>query len=300
MTSDQTKRLEKLKNVVLNEIKRNPEGIFYDELQNALLHQKVQPKILSQLLVHFHKENFIKAEQFHGKIKINFISEDDSIDPVESHILEILEKAGNMGKYLPEIRREVKSRNVSKVLERLIKQKKVKQIFSLQAGKKRLYMMFNMEPNPVHTGGPWYNEKLEFDYHFVEALRDVVLEILMRNSLNIDGISLAIEKSSVTSVKLSKQHVTILVNALLYDNLVCTIPDPKGSRNSDGSLKLIYYVNPYCIREDSLNRKLIIQPKENFFGNVPCSNCHLRNVCSDKGDITPEKCEYLDCWLYDQ
>ena len=52
-------------------------------------------------------------------------------------------------------------------------------LFYLQASKKKVYMLYNLEPDRSVTGGAWYSEQ-EFESEFVEVLNQQCYKFLVQ------------------------------------------------------------------------------------------------------------------------
>ena len=65
----------------------------------------------------------------------------------------------------------VKSTALNKTLKNLETKKLIKSVTSVNASKKKVYMLFDLEPDRSITGGAWYSGK-EFESEFVEILNE--------------------------------------------------------------------------------------------------------------------------------
>ena len=52
-------------------------------------------------------------------------------------------------------------------------------MFSLQAPKKKVYMLFNLEPDQSVTGGSWYSDQ-DFESEFVDVLNQQCFKFLQQ------------------------------------------------------------------------------------------------------------------------
>lgn len=101
------------------------------------------------------------------------------MDNDERVIYNIIQEGGSSGIWIRDIR--IKSNLVNpqlnKILKSLESRKLVKAVKSVNAGKKKVYMLYNMEPDRSVTGGAWYNDT-DFDFEFVDVLNQQCLRFL--------------------------------------------------------------------------------------------------------------------------
>lgn len=70
---------------------------------------------------------------------------------------------------------------VSKVLHKLNSKGLIKRVTSVQAPKKSVYMLFDLTPDEILTGGVWYSDQ-EFDSELMEVLNQQCLKFLQQKS----------------------------------------------------------------------------------------------------------------------
>lgn len=89
-------------------------------------------------------------------------------DNEERIVYSIIEEGGNKGIWIRDIR--VKSNlmmtQLNKILKNLETRKLIKAVKSVNASKKKVYMLYNMEPDRTITGGAWYQDQ-DFESEFV-------------------------------------------------------------------------------------------------------------------------------------
>ena len=92
----------------------------------------------------------------------------------EKAVYQVIEKAGNKGIWIRDIRTEAGKMNhvqVTKILRTLESKKLIKSINSVQVPKKKVYMLSELTPDESVTGGAWYSDQ-DFESEFVEILND--------------------------------------------------------------------------------------------------------------------------------
>ena len=92
-------------------------------------------------------------------------------DQEEKIVFTIIEKAGNLGSWIRDIRGQsnLGQTQLTKVLKALESRKLIKVVKTVNATKKKVYMLYNLEPDHSVTGGAWYSEQ-DFESEFVEIL----------------------------------------------------------------------------------------------------------------------------------
>jgi hypothetical protein len=92
--------------------------------------------------------------------------------PEDVMVLQHVERGATQGVWVRNIKiaTRLQQTQINKILKRLEGRKLVKPVQSVAFKNRRMYMMFDLEPDKALTGGPWYTEQ-ELDLSFVMALR---------------------------------------------------------------------------------------------------------------------------------
>ena len=92
--------------------------------------------------------------------------------PEDVMVLQHVERGSTQGVWVRNIKiaTRLQQAQINKILKRLEGRKLVKPVQSVAFKNRRMYMMFDLEPDKALTGGPWYTEQ-ELDLSFVMALR---------------------------------------------------------------------------------------------------------------------------------
>lgn len=216
-------------------------------------------------------------------------------DNEEKIVYSIIEEAGNKGIWIRDIRfkSNLMPIQLNKILKSLETKKFIKAVKSVAASKKKVYMLYNLEPDRSVTGGAWYQDQ-DFEAEFVDILNQQCFRFLEQKREQagqwaggpIDARNIAFASSKevwkfisdlgISKVKLSVEDLEMILNTLVYDGKV------EKSLATDGS-KLYRSVQPL------LTSPGLIQ--------VPCGVCPVRKNCCDIGDVTPTKCQYITEWL---
>ena len=99
----------------------------------------------------------------------------------ERLVYQIIEDSGNKGIWIRDIR--IKSNlgqtHIAKIVKTLESKKLIKSVKSVQASKKKVYMLYDVTPDESLTGGAWYSDQ-EFESEFVEVLNQHCYKFLQR------------------------------------------------------------------------------------------------------------------------
>ncbi|KAM7394846.1 hypothetical protein PAMP_021626 [Pampus punctatissimus] len=172
-----------------------------------------------------------------------------------------------------------------------------------QASKKKVYMLYNLQPDRSVTGGAWYSDQ-DFESEFVEVLNQQCFKFLQskaeaardskqspmvqRNSsfATSHEVWKYICELGISKVDLSMDDIETILNTLIYDGKVemTVIAAKEGTVGSvDGQMKLYRGVNP------------VIQPTG--LVKTPCGLCPVFDDCHEGGEISPSNCIYMSEWL---
>ena len=92
-------------------------------------------------------------------------------DQEEKVVFKIVESSGSLGAWIRDIRAKsnLGQTQLNKVLKSLESRRLIKAVKSVNATKKKVYMLYNLEPDRSVTGGAWYSDH-DFESEFVEIL----------------------------------------------------------------------------------------------------------------------------------
>ena len=233
-------------------------------------------------------------------------------DMDEKLVYTVIKESGNKGIWVRDIssKTNVKSTALNKTLKSLETKKLIKSVPSVNANKKKVYMLFDLEPDRTITGGAWYSGK-EFESEFVEILNEQcyyylrqIKEKAQENSgkLNLNDpltrrtssyatvkeIRDYIKNLGISKVDLSSDDIETILNTLVYDgkaerNVMSTSTISSSSSNNE---------NVYLYR--AVDSTLA---KGSSFVHTPCGICPLIDNCYPGGLIQPLTCVYMKEWL---
>uniref|UniRef100_A0A1B6DXE9 DNA-directed RNA polymerase III subunit RPC6 n=2 Tax=Clastoptera arizonana TaxID=38151 RepID=A0A1B6DXE9_9HEMI len=218
-------------------------------------------------------------------------------DNEERIVYSIIEEAGNKGIWIRDIRfkSNLMPTTLGKILKQLENKKIIKAVKSVAASKKKVYMLYNLEPDRSLTGGSWYcNQDFEVEfvdvlnqqcYRYLQQRKEKTVAVAAKNGpLAAQAIAFAstndvwkyITELGISKVILEKKEIKTILDTLLYDGKV------ERTINVDGD-----YL--YRAVESFLPPPGIIR--------MPCGICPVMRNCSDVGSVNPKKCVYLTEWL---
>ncbi|XP_058443175.1 probable DNA-directed RNA polymerase III subunit RPC6 isoform X2 [Malaya genurostris] len=276
-----------------------PGGVNNDDLLHAL--PEIQPELRVQALNKLLQEGVLellkKGQSLLYRLKdpTKKSTAPKDIDNEEKIIYNIIEEGGNKGIWIRDIR--VKSNlimtQLNKVLKQLENKKLIKAVKSVNASKKKVYMLYNLEPDRSITGGAWYQDQ-DFEAEFVDVLNQQCLRFLRMKRETAkecrDG-PLAVQKLSycsvadvhkfisdlgISKISLDEDDLETILRTVVYDGKAESIPTGDG--------KFLYKAI-----ESPLSSPGLVQ--------MPCGICPVIKHCSDCGEITPKLCSYISEWL---
>lgn len=126
-----------------------------------------------------------------GQSKIEILTKGDKLlyklcqtDKVKNEeekiVYSIIENAGNKGIWTKDIRYKcnISLIALNKVLKQMESKKLIKSVKSVTASKKKLFMLFDLQPDVSITGGTWYSNQ-DFEAEFVDVLNQQCLRFLL-------------------------------------------------------------------------------------------------------------------------
>ena len=109
-----------------------------------------------------------------------FSSKTKGFEKEERLVYQIIEDSGNKGIWTRDIRNmsNLGQAHLTKILKTLESKKLIKLAKSVQASKKKVYMLYHLTPDVSLTGGAFYSDQGEFESEFVEVLSQHCLKFL--------------------------------------------------------------------------------------------------------------------------
>lgn len=225
----------------------------------------------------------------------------------ERAVYQVVERAGNKGIWNREIRNQTKlpMNQMTKVLKNLETKKIIKAVKSVTASKKKLYMLYGLEPDKSVTGGAWYSGT-EFESEYVQILHEQCYAFVKRRSTpaadsNVDfvesrNLSLVsssevkeyIENLKISNVQLTLQDIEMVLETVVFDGLIEKIGknENENEEQESSQTETTYY---YRALEKLVESSGVMR--------VPCGQCPYTHECRLGAVINPEKCVYYERWF---
>lgn len=283
---------------IINAAKKNPKGISakdiaaaVPELSSAELVNAIN-KLLQQGLFDLFNQSGtliykLKNQAFKQVIK--------GADNEEKVVYNLIEEAGNKGIWIRDIRvrSNLANTQLTKVLKSLESKKVIKAVKCVNASKKKVYMLYNLEPDRSISGGAWYQDQ-DFESEFVDILNRQCLRFLQQRADKIKNnprgpivgrtqsyatageVQKYITDLGISKVKLEVEDVITILDTLVYDGKAESNIYPDGNK-------------VYRAIESLIPPPGLVQ--------VPCGVCPLIHKCCSTGLITPQDCKYINEWL---
>lgn len=220
-------------------------------------------------------------------------------------VYQIIEEAGNKGIWIRDIRfkSNIQMTQVNKILKNLESKKLIKAVKSVAASRKKVYMLFNLEPDVSVTGGAWYSDQ-DFESEFVEVLNQQCYKYLEQKAalaerMNVDPLAKRnasysscqdvckyISELGISKVQLSEGDIETILNTLVFDGKaeITLVADSSSSRSTSTEQKKLF-------------RALVPLMPSTGLMSTPCGVCPVSDRCRDGGPISPSKCVYMKEWL---
>jgi len=216
-------------------------------------------------------------------------------DQEEKVVFKIIEGAGNIGVWIRDIRAKsnLGQTQLNKVLKSLETKNLIKSVKSVNASKKKVYMLFNLQPDQSVTGGAWYSEN-DFESEFVEVLNQQCYRMLYQRLESAQA-----NHSSPLAVKTASMATVGEVAKFVSDLGISKVSLKEA--DIEKILRTVVY-DGKAEKCESLDGKTLYRAIKPLFPSAgisrcPCGVCPLIKKCGDVGDVTPLKCQYFKDWL---
>ncbi|CAB4027401.1 DNA-directed RNA polymerase III subunit RPC6 [Paramuricea clavata] len=223
----------------------------------------------------------------------------------EKLVYQIIEEAGNKGIWIRDIRYKsnLQLTQVNKILKTLESKKLIKAIKSVAASKKKVYMLFNLEPDQSVTGGSWYSDQ-DFESEFVDVLNQQCFKFLQQKAAEAKKVCsdpLAHKNASygsshdilkfitdlgISKVQLSIKDIETILDTLIFDGKLemTIVNDTSAGSSREYKQKKLYRAVKPILSSTGLVR-------------VPCGLCPVVDKCEEGSAISPSTCIYMKEWL---
>ncbi|XP_057654037.1 probable DNA-directed RNA polymerase III subunit RPC6 [Diorhabda carinulata] len=216
-------------------------------------------------------------------------------DSEEKVVYKIIEEAGNKGIWIRDIRysSNLNMTQLNKVLKSLETKKLIKSVKSVSASKKKVYMLYDLEPDSTVTGGAWYQDQ-DFESEFVDVLSQqchrFLVEKLEESTKTSEGPLLIRNRSYATASDVHK-----FISELGISKISLSIDDIE-------SILYTVVLDNNAERIVAANGSYLYKATNRFLNSpgivkTTCGVCPVAHRCADTGLINPKACTYLTDWL---
>lgn len=238
--------------IILELCKQHPDGISDQILQNGIPNISSQQRLAAlNRLLSLNKLDLIKSSQSGLLYRLKDLDAvmKGSYDADEKLIYSIIRESGNKGIWIREItiKTNLKTLVLNKILKSLESKKLIKAVTSVNASKKKVYMLFDLEPDRSLTGGSWYSGK-DYEGEFVDVLNEHCYLYLLSKKSNPSQVGVSsnirpnmindpigtrnatyattkeiadyIKKIKISNVELNLDDIDSILNTLIFDGKV--------------------------------------------------------------------------------
>ncbi|XP_012942278.1 DNA-directed RNA polymerase III subunit RPC6 isoform X2 [Aplysia californica] len=289
---------------------QNPKGISDEVIKQSVPQCDIQQRVtaVNRLLSTNRLELLKSGSKLLYRLKDpEAAKEVKGADTEEKVVFQIIKDAQNKGIWTREIRMKSNLKNIqvlNKILKNLESKKLIKAVKSVNASKRKVYMLYNLEPDQSVTGGPWYSAS-EFESEFVEILNAQAHKFLQQRAIDAQKVYVDepwtrlqasyataedvlkyITNLGISKVNLSLKDMEAILDTLIYDGkieLSARTAGSVGSTSGDSSIKIYRAVKTLS--------------DTSAFVRTPCGVCPVISRCTVDGLISPKTCIYMKDWL---
>jgi len=199
------------------------------------------------------------------------------LDEPSLAVYRAIKDTGSMGIWTRDLKMETRlpQTQITKILKHLESFTLVKSVKSIIAKNKKLYMLFELQPDKSHYGGPWYTDG-DFDSAFFSAVAHEVYLAISNGNSDVPSLRRYIADKNISRIQLGDEDIEVVVQSLLQESRIAL------ANTHDGSIR--YKPTRFTLPLTGLTE-------------VPCGRCPVADSCGDCGPITPSTCPYLAEWL---
>lgn len=240
----------------------------------------------------------------------------------EKAVYQVVESAGSKGIWNRELRNQTKLplNQMSKVLKSLETKKLIKAVKSVTASKKKLYMLYGIEPDKSVTGGAWYSGT-EFESEYVQILHEQCYQFIKRrlhaaeekgDFVSARDASLVsstevkdyIDDLKISTVKLTLQDIEMVLETIMFDGLIekISVERPRIEaeipiKRERGAVSSSDEEEPETSNTVHYYRALPKLVSSTGVMRSPCGYCPYIHECKPESVINSNDCKYIEKWF---
>lgn len=158
--------------------------------------------------------------------------------------------------------------------------KLIKQITPAQYRSRKVWMLYELEPASELSGGSWYKDG-QIDSELISRLRTATLEYISNNAEPVSASDVQMFLASQQLAR-SLENIEAIIRTLVLDRELLELP-PQTMKGTP----------VYTMRWKNNIKAFTSQ----FFKQVPCITCPVRQQCAPGHAISPESCQFMNRWL---
>jgi len=263
-------------------LRTQPEGVPQHQLETELQLSgeeilQISNQLLSQNLIDVlsggkGKDLVLKLKDVDQAMKLKGLTAEDML------VYQAIQGGKNQGIWSRDIKRRTNLAQtaVTKILKNLETRNLVKPVKSVNDGKRKIYVLFDLEPAADITGGLWFQGQ-DMDVEFIQTLQQQCKRFISeRGTATVQEIQQFIQNSRIFNVPVAADQLSLILTTLCYDGVL----EPA----------LGYEEETWKIAGHKI-------PEDTAFTSFPCGICPVIDDCTPGGVISPEKCVYFDKYL---
>ncbi|KAG1175697.1 hypothetical protein G6F70_002523 [Rhizopus microsporus] len=295
----------------------SPKGIKFTDRPESMDIQDAYTAMNSLLkknaleIITVNNENMLKAIDLRDAEKASKLNDDARL------VYNTIRAAGNNGIWTKDLKKATNLHTIvlNRTLKQLEQKQEIKAVKHVKYPTRKIYMLFSLTPSSEVTGGAWYTDQ-ELDTEFIDSLKTACLKYIASRSFpRIEGVPDAvfgaehehyptatevrrfITESRISSIDLSVQDITSILDLLVYDGDVEKkmpfmsgmeeFSDDEDDHEHDNSVQWSY----------KAVRKAVSRLPTEALTETPCGRCPVFTFCVEDGPISPFNCEYFKTWL---
>mmetsp|Transcript_2110 Transcript_2110/g.4429 ORF Transcript_2110/g.4429 Transcript_2110/m.4429 type:complete len:341 (-) Transcript_2110:1433-2455(-) len=234
-----------------------------------------------------------KNELFFTLVSEELATKFKGLDISARMVYQVIEKAGNMGVWTKDIKKETNLQNqaLNKIFKALETRRLIKQVKSINAKAKKLYMLYELTPSKELTGGVWYSD-MEFDHGFITELRTFLMHCVRKinkgQGVTLKEILAKMDQAKISRVNLGLNDVKQLMQTLVYDHAVeevfKTPTDGVASYENEEEADQSFYV---------ASRRVSTMCEFKMWADVLSPDFHFRSIrFEDSVTLAPHEAHY--------
>lgn len=263
-------------------MRMHPEGVPQNLLETELQMSgedmlQMTNQLLSQNLIDVlsggsGKELIFKLKDLDQAMKLKGLTAEDML------VYQAIQSGKNQGIWSRDIKRRTNLAQtaVTKILKTLETRNLVKPVKSVNDGKRKIYVLFELEPAADITGGLWFQGQ-DMDVEFIQTLQQQCKRFISeRGTATVEQLQQFIKNSRIFNVPVAADQLSLILTTLCYDGVL----EPAA-----GDEEETWRIAGHKVPDDTA------------FTSFPCGICPVIDDCTPGGVISPEKCVYFDQYL---